>query len=551
LKDNPVVVMNYGTVKVQISDLSDSTATGANIKLKPKSEKLKQDSIGNYIFDNVKPGNYTVSVSSDDYYADSSQISVYAADTAQVNFFLQHKPVIGVSINSLNFNQLDVGDTSSPMSYNITGNYLEDSLTIKAPDGFYILYNNEYISEIQLAFDNNNNISDTVYIVFSPSEVKSYNGSLRHTSLHAADVVIQCFGDGLCNLNINPNTLNSFPQEGRSDSIYVTTQQNCTWTTTNNGNSWIEINPSSHTGSGTVIITVTENRAKYLGRNGKINIAGHEFTINQNGGDCNPITTFSNQLNFNSEGGDSVGFVETDFADCPWSSTNNGNGWIEINPSSHTGSGSVTIIVAENNTNREGRNGIINIAEHQITINQSGADCNPITTFSNQLTFNSEGGDSVGSVETDFEDCPWTSTNNGYEWITIIPDSGTGSNNNVHIKVDPDTTKHNGRDANIVIAKQTIEIIQNGDSCSFSVSEDTLTFSASAGTQTINLNASFEDCDWSSSNNDHDWVTIQTEGEEEGDKEINIQVTENNTGEERTGTITIAGIEIVIIQYHH
>jgi hypothetical protein len=81
-----------------------------------------------------------------------------------------------------------------------------------------------------------------------------------------------------CTYSINP-TSKSFPKNGGSDTVAVTTAAGCTWSAQSNVG-WIDITSgASGNGSGTVAYKVDSNGKK--DRSGTLTVAGQTFTVNQ------------------------------------------------------------------------------------------------------------------------------------------------------------------------------------------------------------------------------------------------------------------------------
>jgi hypothetical protein len=84
-----------------------------------------------------------------------------------------------------------------------------------------------------------------------------------------------------CTYSIFPAN-QSFPAAGGSETINVTADTNCSWTAVSNA-SWITITSgSSGTGNGSVEYSVAPSRKKKT-RTGTITVAGHLFTVKQDG----------------------------------------------------------------------------------------------------------------------------------------------------------------------------------------------------------------------------------------------------------------------------
>ena len=95
---------------------------------------------------------------------------------------------------------------------------------------------------------------------------------------------VRCVEDGTsqdCTFNISSSS-GDFVSSGGSASVSVTaSDHSCHWAT-GNSLSWVSLDPTSGTGSGSVTVTVSANTGAV--RNGSTTIAGKPFTINQEAG---------------------------------------------------------------------------------------------------------------------------------------------------------------------------------------------------------------------------------------------------------------------------
>ena len=103
-------------------------------------------------------------------------------------------------------------------------------------------------------------------------------GPLRTATLTVAGQTVTITQSSGCTFTISP-TSESFPKEGGSGLVTVTTPSGCPWTATTGAN-WITITSgSSGTGSGTVRYTVEANTGG--ARTGTLTIAGSPFTVSE------------------------------------------------------------------------------------------------------------------------------------------------------------------------------------------------------------------------------------------------------------------------------
>jgi hypothetical protein len=331
----------------------------------------------------------------------------------------------------------------------------------------------------------------------------------------------------------------NFPRGGGTSSLRVTAPAGCAWTATSNAN-WITITSGSN-GSGNR--TVTFSVAFYFGggasRTGTLTIAGRTFTITQQiFFSCN-YSLASTGRSFSASGGTASVSVNAG-GGCLWTAASNA-GWITILAGAgSSGNGMVDYSVALNNTSNS-RTGTMTIAGQTFTITQApGAKCNYSLSSTSQSFAASGGPDSVNVTSS--ANCSWTATSND-GWITITSGgSGTG-NGAVNYSVAANTGPT--RSGTMTIAGQTFTVMQ-ASGCSFTLNPTGQSFAAAGGAGSANV-AAGAGCAWTAASNDS-WITITGGSNGSGNGTVNYSVGANNTLNQRTGTMTIAGQTFTITQ---
>lgn len=179
--------------------------------------------------------------------------------------------------------------------------------------------------------------------------------------------------------------------------------------------------------------------------------------------------------------------------DCSWTAAPNG-AWISITgAAAGTGPGTVSYNVEGNYTGAT-REGLITIADQIFTVTQPS--CLYTVGTATPLYFNSSGGNGTSSV-TATSGCPWSTSNNGNDWITVIPASstGTGASQSVTYTVAANTGA--ARNGTMTIAGRNFTVNQAAYPCpSLSITTPTppagrqgqpysLTMSANGGSGTL------------------------------------------------------------------
>ncbi len=138
--------------------------------------------------------------------------------------------------------------------------------------------------------------------------------------------------------------------------------------------------------------------------------------------------------------------------------------------------------------------------------------------------------------------CFWTAVSNA-DWITITEgNSGRGYGTVAYQVAINDTGSE--RTGTLTIAGQTFTVIQM--KCAYSVSPLSESFRHSSGTGSVSVTTDSA-CSWTALSN-ADWITVTEGSSGLGNGTVAYQVAFNNTGRERTGTLTIAGQTFTVTQ---
>ncbi len=228
-------------------------------------------------------------------------------------------------------------------------------------------------------------------------------------------------------------------------------------------------------------------------------------------------------------------------AGCAWT-VNNSNSWITVTSgASGTGSGTVQLSVAANNSPNS-RTGMMTIAGQAFTVTQAGQNC----TYS--VPTSSFVGPEAGSFAVNVTapaGCAWTAENtNNLDWLIFTTGSGTGSGT-AYLYVGPNTSSA-PRSGVVTIAGQEHTVIQLGVSCSYSISSTSYSIGSGGSNWFFDI-TSPAGCSWSAVSN-VPWITFfYTPSSGSGNGTINYLVAVNNGGQ-RTGVITIAGLTHTVTQ---
>ena len=129
----------------------------------------------------------------------------------------------------------------------------------------------------------------------------------------------------------------------------VTAPNGCGWSTASNAGWIIVTSGANSSGDGLVTYTLRENFTATT-RTGTISIAGHTFTVRQEGTNNCSFSLSSTSKSFPRNGGTGTVNVAATIG-CGWTATSNA-GWLTITSgASAAGNGVVTYSVSINNTN--------------------------------------------------------------------------------------------------------------------------------------------------------------------------------------------------------
>ena len=342
-----------------------------------------------------------------------------------------------------------------------------------------------------------------------------------------------------CRFALSPASLN-VSAAGGAGNVNVATLSECAWTATTDVN-WIAATSStSGSGNGTVSFTVAPNSGDQ--RVGSIVIAGERATVTQAGVSVSACTSTITPTGQNVAATGGTGTVAVSVqSGCGWTASSQAS-WITVTSgSTGTGSGSVTFNVAPNTG--ASRTGSLTIAGRAFSVAQAGASGSPAPpppscTFSISPTshnFQALGGRETVDVNTQ-SGCQWTASSSE-AWITILSGaSGTGDGK-VELGIAPNLGA--ARTGTVTIGGRTFTATQAAVApCSYSISPNKQDLAARAGIGTIEVKTT-SNCAWTATS-DVSWITITSGASGTGNGTVTFNVSAN-TGDKRTGTLTVAG----------
>ena len=329
-------------------------------------------------------------------------------------------------------------------------------------------------------------------------------------------------------INVNVTSFD-FKASGETKSIKVNSNTNWEF---KNCPSWISISKSSGKGDAEVTITAQDNPSTNL-RSGKLQITqdgidvGEVISITQQG---KTLTVSPQLLSFGDSPSSSYFVIE---ADDTWKIIND-NSWISVTPSSGKGKATITVSVAENESEGS-RQGNITVSMLDKALNVSVSQTGKVFSVevdNTKLTFPASGGEVKFNIASNTY---WTLSDYP-SWLTL---SKTSGNKNAEITAtaseNPNVTERTGT---ILLGidgkegKSTINVTQQGKY--FELNPTSLAFTSVQGSQSVAIKT---DGAWSAST-EAAWITLSTSSGS-GNSNLTITVSENNTNSERNSFVTV------------
>jgi len=354
----------------------------------------------------------------------------------------------------------------------------------------------------------------------------------------------------ICNYNLSQTTF-TCPDSSSNNYNAVAAMSvlsGCTWSAVvTSGGSWLTCT-SAGDGNGNIDITVGQNTSVYS-RTGTISVGGQNLIIIQPGiGGC--IYSLSQSTySCSDNSSNTYNAVATIYAqtNCTWdASVSSGGSWLTCT-SAGSGNGDINISVSQN-TGIASRTGSIMVAGQVITIIQPGIICT-YSLSQTSYTCPDNLANTYNSVSTlvTLTGCAWDAmVTSGGSWLTCTS-SGTASGS-IDITVSLNTSV-NARTGTINVEGQNLTINQPGISCTYILSQNTYTCPGS-NANTYNAIATMNTqpgCTWSSVViSGGGWLNCTSSGS--GNGNIGITVSQNSSINSRTGTISIQGQILTVIQ---
>ena len=335
-----------------------------------------------------------------------------------------------------------------------------------------------------------------------------------------------------CSVTVSPRDV-TFPASGAtSSSISVTAASLCEWSATSDS-PWISLTGrTSGTGNGTVTFSVASNTG--AARSGELTIGDKTVPVNQlaTTAACS-YTVTPLTISIAAAGSTGTSVSVTSSGACAWTAASNVS-WISIaSGSSGSGNGTVTIAIAANSG--ASRSGTLTMAGQTVTVNQAAAASCSYSVTPTTVSINAAGGAGTPIAVTTASGCTWTAATSA-GWITILTGATGSGDGSVTYTVQQNTGS--ARTATLTVAGKSVSITQNA-ACSYSISPHDHTLEKDGGTGTVSVNTQ-SGCAWTAVSN-VSWITITSGSSGIDDGTVRYTAAANTTGNNLTGTLTIAG----------
>jgi hypothetical protein len=136
-------------------------------------------------------------------------------------------------------------------------------------------------------------------------------------------------------------------------------------------------------------------------------------------------------------------------------------------------------------------------------------------------------------------------------WLNVSPANGVGNAATLTVAVDGLSLTSGVYQKNITVtaagANTPRTVPVSLTVCSYSLDKTSKSFSKSGGNGSTKVTSSTSTCGWTAAGNVA-WITITSSSSGIGNATVAYTVSKNNTGQSRTGTITVAGKTFTVTQ---
>ncbi len=160
----------------------------------------------------------------------------------------------------------------------------------------------------------------------------------------------------------------------------------------------------------------------------------------------------------------------------------------------------------------------------------------------NSAGFTAVAGDGSVNIATP-NGCSWTATSDS-SWLTLTAATQGNASGPIAFHVDANNTI-SSRTGTLTIGGQTLTVTQSPGACSYALSANSVGLAATAGDGSVNITTN--GCGWTATSN-APWLTLTAATQGNASGPVAFQVAANDTFSSRTGTFTIGGQTLTVIQ---
>jgi len=364
----------------------------------------------------------------------------------------------------------------------------------------------------------------------------------------------------VCTFTIAPPA-QSFADSGGSGSIAITASDpSCAWSATS-GASWVTLGAASGTGSGTLGYQVASN-GSMDGRSTTVTVGGQSHAVSQSGRPSTPCTfeIAPAAATFGDSGG-TGSFAVMAPDGCAWSATSSAPWVVVTGGASGSGNGTVSFALTENNGDTT-REATIALANRLFAVTQLAEPAAPeacVYSVSPVLLEPCMWGTTASTTVTAPNSCTWTASSS-VPWLTIT--NGTSGSGTGQVTFTFTNNYDAPRTGLVMVrwptptAGQNVRVEQAG--CFYFPTQSSFHPTAAGGSFSFYVfqqaspiecgGPRQNQCVWSAVSN-VPWITITNPlTYQVGDGHVSFDVSINGTGSTRTGTITVMGETVVVVQ---
>lgn len=227
-------------------------------------------------------------------------------------------------------------------------------------------------------------------------------------------------------------------------------------------------------------------------------------------------------------------------AECAWTASAQVTWLSGFSPASGQGSAKVEFQVSANSV-PAAREGDVVVNDERTRIHQEAAPCR-IELAPTARDVGARG-ESVSVTVTAPSGCAWTATTN-VSWILVTSSSTGNGNGTLSIAVAANT---GGQRTGIVqVADQVLTIRQAVATCSYTLTPSAQSIAAAGGAGSPVTVSTSAGCGWTAVSN-ASWITVTAGQSGSGGGTVSFTVAANS-GDSRTGTLSIAGQTLIVTQ---